>query len=150
MLDDEPKQTASEFVDFTYYGEVVPTGLDRPPRVVEEPRLSTLTKDTARALTDKKTLAACDEYLHIGCYAFFDSRANAAISDGLDARSNDPPLSPEQAAAVALIEAGNRTHGGGRPYSIGLPPPHRERASELRCGQRLRRIGTRTLLSPTT
>jgi hypothetical protein len=26
MLDDEPEPTASEFVDFTYYGEVIPAG----------------------------------------------------------------------------------------------------------------------------
>jgi hypothetical protein len=30
MLDDEPKPTASEFVDFTYYGEVTLAGLERP------------------------------------------------------------------------------------------------------------------------
>jgi hypothetical protein len=39
MLDDEPEPTASEFVNFTYYGEVIPAGLERPPRDVEEPRL---------------------------------------------------------------------------------------------------------------
>jgi hypothetical protein len=49
-------------------------------------------------------------YLHIGCYAFFDSGANAAVSEGLDAVSNGPPLSTEQTAVVALIRAGHRTH----------------------------------------
>jgi hypothetical protein len=39
MLDDEPEPTASEFVDFTYYGEVIHAGLERPPRDVKEPRL---------------------------------------------------------------------------------------------------------------
>jgi hypothetical protein len=39
MLDDEPEPTAPEFVDFTYYGEVIPAGLERPPRDVGEPRL---------------------------------------------------------------------------------------------------------------
>jgi hypothetical protein len=31
MLDDEPKSTASELVDFIFYGEVIPAGLERPP-----------------------------------------------------------------------------------------------------------------------
>jgi hypothetical protein len=109
--DDEPEPTVvSEFVDFAYYGEVIPAGLERPPRDVQEPRLWTLTDDTARALSDKKTQAAYDEYLHIGCYAFFDKCANVAISEGLDALSNGPHLSPKQEAAVALIRMGNRTH----------------------------------------
>jgi hypothetical protein len=73
MLDDEPEATASEFVDFAYYGEVIPSGLERPPCDVKEPRLWTLTDDTARTLSDKRTQSAYDEYLHIGCYAFFDS-----------------------------------------------------------------------------
>jgi hypothetical protein len=47
---------------------------------------------TARALSDKRTQAAYDKYLHIGCYAFFDSCANAAVSEGLDTLSNGPPL----------------------------------------------------------
>jgi hypothetical protein len=110
LLDDENEPTASEIVDFIYYGEVIPAGLERPPRDVEEPRLWTLTDDTARALADKRTQAAYNEYLHIGCYAFFDSYANAAVSEGLDALSNNPPLSTDQTAAVALIRAGHRTH----------------------------------------
>jgi hypothetical protein len=39
LFDDETEPTASEFVDFTYYGGVIPAGLERPPRDVEEPRL---------------------------------------------------------------------------------------------------------------
>jgi hypothetical protein len=39
MLDDEHEPAASEFVDFTYYGEVNLAGLERPPRDVEESRL---------------------------------------------------------------------------------------------------------------
>jgi hypothetical protein len=58
LLDDETEPTASEFVDFTYYGEVIPAGLERPPRDVEELRLWTLTHDTARALADKRTQSA--------------------------------------------------------------------------------------------
>jgi hypothetical protein len=70
----------------------------------------TLTDDTARALSDKRNQSAYDEYLHIGCYAFFDSCANAAISEALDTLSHGPPLPAEQAAAIALIRAGHRTH----------------------------------------
>jgi hypothetical protein len=57
-----------------------------------------------------KSQAGYDEYLHIGCYAFFDSCANAAIGEALDTPSAGPPLSTEQAAAVALIKASHRTH----------------------------------------
>jgi hypothetical protein len=110
MLDDELEPFASEFVDSTYYGEVIPAGLERPPRDVDEPRLWTLADDTARALSDKRTQSAYDEYLHIGCYAFFDCCANAAVSEGLDTLSNAPPLSTEQTAAIALIRAGHHTH----------------------------------------
>jgi hypothetical protein len=110
MLDDEPDPVASEFVDFTYYGEVIPSGLERPPRDVDEPRLWPLSDDTTRTFSDKRTQSIYDEYLHIGCYAFSDSCANAAISEGLDALSNGPPLSTEQEAAVTLIRAGHRTH----------------------------------------
>jgi hypothetical protein len=39
MLDDEPSPTGSEFVDFAYDGEVIPAGLGRPPRDVDDPRL---------------------------------------------------------------------------------------------------------------
>jgi hypothetical protein len=111
MLDDEPDPSTSDFVDFTYYGEVIPAGLERSPRDIEEPRLWTFTYDTARALSDKRTQSAYDEYLHIGCYAFFfDSCANASIGEALDTLSYRPPLPAEQAAAIALIRAGHRTH----------------------------------------
>jgi hypothetical protein len=39
LLHDEPELAASEFVDFTYYGEVIPAGLERSSRDIEEPRL---------------------------------------------------------------------------------------------------------------
>jgi hypothetical protein len=77
---------------------------------MDEPRLWTLTDDTARFLNDRKSQAGYDEYLHIGCYEFFDNCANATIGEGLDALSSGPPLSTEQAAFVALITAGHRTH----------------------------------------
>jgi hypothetical protein len=95
MLDGEPEPTASEFVDFTYYGEVILAGLERPPRDVDEPHLRTVTDDTARALSDKRTQSAYDEYLHIGCYAFFNSCANSAVSEGQDTLPNGSPLSAE-------------------------------------------------------
>jgi hypothetical protein len=69
-----------------------------------------VTDDIARFLDDTKSQAGYDEYLHIGCYAFFDSCANAAIGEALDALSYGTPLSSEQTAAVALITTGHRTH----------------------------------------
>jgi hypothetical protein len=110
LLDDESDPTASNLVDFTYYGEVIPAGLERLPRDVEEPCLRTLTDDTARALSGKRTQSAYDEYLHIGCYAFFGSCANAAIGEALDTLSHGPLLSAEQATAITLIRAGHCTH----------------------------------------
>jgi hypothetical protein len=64
LLDDETEPSASEFVDFVYYGEVIPAGLECPPRDVEEQRLWTLTYDTVRALSDKRTQAAYGELLN--------------------------------------------------------------------------------------
>jgi hypothetical protein len=72
--------------------------------------LWTLKDDTARALSDKRTQSANDEYLHLGCYAFFDNCANAAIGEALDTLSHGPPIPAEHAAAIALIRAGHRTH----------------------------------------
>jgi hypothetical protein len=63
LLDDKPDPSASDFVDFAYYGEVISAGLERPPRDIEEPRLWTLADDTARALSDKRTQSAYDEYM---------------------------------------------------------------------------------------
>jgi hypothetical protein len=62
-MNDGPELPAPEDVDFTYYGKVIFIGPERPPRDVDEPRLWTLTFDTARSLSDEKTQAACD-----GCY----------------------------------------------------------------------------------
>jgi hypothetical protein len=64
----------------------------------------------ARFLNDRKYQAGYNEYLHIGCHAFFDNYANAAIGEALDALSTGPPLPAEQVAAVALIRAGHRNH----------------------------------------
>jgi hypothetical protein len=108
QLDDEPDPSASNFVDFAYYSEVIPAGLERPPRDIEEPRLWTLADDTAGAQSDKRTQSAYDKYLHIGCNTYFDSCA--AIGEALDSLSHGPPLPAEQAAPIALIRAGHRTH----------------------------------------
>jgi hypothetical protein len=104
LQNDDPELHEPEFVDFAAYGKISPAGLEQPPRDIDEPRLWTLTDDTARRfLNDRKSQAGYDEYLHIGCYAFFDSCANAAICEALDTLSTGPPLPAERAAAVALI-----------------------------------------------
>jgi hypothetical protein len=110
LLNDDPDLHEPECVDFATYGKVILAGLEQPPRDIDEPRLWTLTDDTARFLNDRKSQAGYDEYLHIVCYAFFDSCANAAIGEALDALSTRPPLLAEQAVAVALIRASHRTH----------------------------------------
>jgi hypothetical protein len=65
VLHDHPGSPEPELVDFTYYNIVIHAGLERPPRDIEEPRLLTMTNDTARALSETKTQASYDEYLHI-------------------------------------------------------------------------------------
>jgi hypothetical protein len=110
LLNDDSELHEPEFVEFSTYGKVIPAGLERPPRNIDEPRLGTMTDDTARFLNDMKSQAGYDEYIHNGCYAFFESRANAAIGEALDSLSVGSPLSTEHAAAVALIKAGHRTH----------------------------------------
>jgi hypothetical protein len=65
----------------------------------------TLTDDTARFLNDKRSQAGYDEYLRIGCNAFFDSYANASISEGREAL----------ASALLIDEA----HGNRCPHPSG-------------------------------
>jgi hypothetical protein len=103
LLIDGPELLQRESVDLAAYGKVIPVGLERLPRDIDEPRLWTLTDDTARFLNDTKSQARCDEYLHIGCNAFFDSCANTVIGEGLNALLSGPSLSPEHAEAVAFI-----------------------------------------------
>eukprot|EP00873_Tetraselmis_striata_P017346 jgi/Tetstr1/437610/TSEL_026277.t1 len=99
-----------EYVDFAYYGRVIPPGLERPPRDVDEPRLWTLTDDTARALADKRSQAAYDDYLHLGCYAFFSSCANEAMRGALESLSTESATPAIKAAALAELRACYRTH----------------------------------------
>jgi hypothetical protein len=90
--------------------QITPSGLERPPPDIDEPHMWTLTDDAVRARSEKKRQSANDEYLYIGCYAFFDSYANTAISERMDPLSAGPTLSPEHAALLTLIRAGHRTH----------------------------------------
>jgi hypothetical protein len=91
-LNDDSERLEPEFVDFSAYGKVNHAGLERHPRDIDEPRLRTLTDDTARCLNDIISQAGCNEYIYIGWYAFFESCANTAISEGKDALSSGPPL----------------------------------------------------------
>jgi hypothetical protein len=109
MLSDDSELLEPEVVDFPAYGKVISAGLERPPRDIDEPRLWTLTDDTARFLNDRRSQVKYDEYLYIGSNAFYDSCANVAINEGLNALSIGPP-STEKTATVALIRAGHRTH----------------------------------------
>jgi hypothetical protein len=58
MMHDDPDSTEPESVDFTYYGKVTPSGLDRHSRDIDKPHMWTITDDTARALSEKTTHAA--------------------------------------------------------------------------------------------
>eukprot|EP00873_Tetraselmis_striata_P018764 jgi/Tetstr1/439028/TSEL_027520.t1 len=62
--------TELEYVDFAYFGQVPPSGLEPPPRDGDEPRLWILTDDTAaRSLAGQRGLTAYDKYLYLRCYA---------------------------------------------------------------------------------
>eukprot|EP00873_Tetraselmis_striata_P009422 jgi/Tetstr1/429686/TSEL_019582.t1 len=62
--------TELEYVDFAYFGQVPPSGLEPPPRDGDEPRLWILTDDTAaRGLAEQRGLTAYDKYLYLRCYA---------------------------------------------------------------------------------
>jgi hypothetical protein len=66
MLNDDSELLEPEFIDFSEYGKVIHAGLERPPRDIDKPRLWTLTDDTACFLSEKRSQAGYDEYLHIG------------------------------------------------------------------------------------
>jgi hypothetical protein len=110
VINEDPKLLKHKFVNFVAYGKVINAGMERPPSDFDEPRLWTLTDDTSCFLSDKKSQAGYDEYLHIGCNAVFDSCANAVNGEGLDAISRAPHIPLEHAVAVALIRAGQHTH----------------------------------------
>eukprot|EP00873_Tetraselmis_striata_P008399 jgi/Tetstr1/428663/TSEL_018651.t1 len=62
--------TELEYVDFAYFGQVPPSGLEPPPRDGDEPRLWILTDDTAvRGLAEQRGLTAYDKYMYLRCYA---------------------------------------------------------------------------------
>eukprot|EP00873_Tetraselmis_striata_P002022 jgi/Tetstr1/422286/TSEL_013130.t1 len=63
--------TELEYVDFAYFGQVPPSGLEPlPPRDGDEPRLWILTDDTAaRGLAEQRGLTAYDKYPYLRCYA---------------------------------------------------------------------------------
>jgi hypothetical protein len=103
MLNDDPELLEHELVDFAAYGKVISTGLKRIPRDMGVPRLSTLTVDITRFLSDKKSQSEYNEYLHIGRHVFLDSIANAVLGQGLEALSTGPSLSSELTSAVAFI-----------------------------------------------
>jgi hypothetical protein len=62
------------------------------------------------SLSDRKSQAGYDDYLHIGSSAVFDSSANAVIGKGMDALSTGLHISPGYAAAVDLIRASYRAY----------------------------------------
>eukprot|EP00873_Tetraselmis_striata_P009937 jgi/Tetstr1/430201/TSEL_020032.t1 len=70
----------------------------------------TLTDDTARALAEKRSQAAYDEYLHLDCYAFFSSCANEAMRGALESLSTESATPASKAAALAELRACYRTH----------------------------------------
>eukprot|EP00873_Tetraselmis_striata_P007997 jgi/Tetstr1/428261/TSEL_018300.t1 len=68
--------TELEYVDFAYFGQVPPSGLDPPPRDGDEPRLWILTDDTAaRGLAEQRGLTAYDNHL----FALGDTQAKPVV-----------------------------------------------------------------------
>eukprot|EP00873_Tetraselmis_striata_P032902 jgi/Tetstr1/453166/TSEL_040183.t1 len=63
--------SSSTSLDFAYFGQVPPSGLEPPPpRDGDEPRLWVLTDDTAaRGLAEQRGLTAYDKYLYLRCNA---------------------------------------------------------------------------------
>eukprot|EP00873_Tetraselmis_striata_P037587 jgi/Tetstr1/457851/TSEL_004253.t1 len=70
----------------------------------------TVTDDTARGLAEKRSQAAYDEYMHLGCYAFFSSRANEAMRGAHESLSTDSATMESKASALAELRACYRTH----------------------------------------
>eukprot|EP00873_Tetraselmis_striata_P021003 jgi/Tetstr1/441267/TSEL_029518.t1 len=96
--------TEVECVDFAYFGQVPPSGLEPPPRDGDEPRLWILTDDTAaRGLAEQRGLTAYDEYLYLGCYA-------KACGQSLAHHDLRDPPSGTGTLCFALASTGSRTH----------------------------------------
>eukprot|EP00873_Tetraselmis_striata_P024612 jgi/Tetstr1/444876/TSEL_032718.t1 len=98
--------TELEYVDFAYFGQIRPSGLEPPPRDGDEPRLWIPTDDTAaRGLAEQRGLTAYDKYLDIGCYAFAQACGQSLAHHDL----RDPP-SGTGTLCFALASTGSRTH----------------------------------------
>eukprot|EP00873_Tetraselmis_striata_P029651 jgi/Tetstr1/449915/TSEL_036969.t1 len=110
----EPRQKGPlrDILDMSEYtGMVLGTvGEEGPPRDVDEPRLWTLTDDTPRGLAEKRSMAAYDEHLHLGCYAFFSSSTNEAMRGALESLSTESATAESKVAALAELRARYRTH----------------------------------------
>jgi hypothetical protein len=53
LLNDNLEPFEHKFVIFAAYGKVIPAGMERPPRDIDEQRLWTLTDSSSRFLSDK-------------------------------------------------------------------------------------------------
>eukprot|EP00873_Tetraselmis_striata_P006969 jgi/Tetstr1/427233/TSEL_017420.t1 len=69
-----------------------------------------MTDDTARSLAEKRSHAAYNEYLHLGCYAFFISCANEAMRGDLESLSTESATAESKTVALAELRASYRTH----------------------------------------
>eukprot|EP00873_Tetraselmis_striata_P026641 jgi/Tetstr1/446905/TSEL_034363.t1 len=75
--------TELEYVDYAYFGQVPPSGLEPPPRDGDEPRLWILTDDTAaRGLAEQRGLTAYDKYQYLRCYAKACGQSLAPTGNG--------------------------------------------------------------------
>eukprot|EP00873_Tetraselmis_striata_P042506 jgi/Tetstr1/462770/TSEL_007722.t1 len=70
----------------------------------------TLTDDTAHGLAEKRSQAAYDQYMHLGCYAFVNSCANEAMRGAPESLSTEYATAESKAAALAELRAFYRTH----------------------------------------
>jgi hypothetical protein len=55
MLNDDPDLLENDLVDVASYSKVIRVATERPPCDTDEPRMWTLTHNTARFLSDKKS-----------------------------------------------------------------------------------------------
>eukprot|EP00873_Tetraselmis_striata_P020222 jgi/Tetstr1/440486/TSEL_028812.t1 len=102
--------TELEYVDFAYFGQVPPSGLEPPPRDGDEPRLWILTDDTAaRGLAEQQGLTAYDKYLYLGLeLSLFRYEERLGKQRDYDLKSKlmeEPVRSAKTASHVETIEA---------------------------------------------